>query len=268
MDESTGPRHDEEADGTDGPATVTAAPGWYPVAADGGLRYWNGQSWQELAPPAPAQASYGEKYKRRYWPVLLVIACLNTVFGLGWIVLGPQVDLGIPTAGTWAYGIGVALALFLTAAFWTLLAAAFGGEPTDPEAARKPRARRAKTWVPLALVAVAVTSTLQLKPTDVDAVTITSPADGCRKFLDTIEIAGKNDASNSGIVPYLKALRKAGMTTDTALADDLAASIASPTDANLQAASESILTRCIENDWLTSEEVQAWAARLQSYATD
>jgi hypothetical protein len=162
----------------------------------------------------------------------LVIACLNTVRS-GQLLLPP----GRPqhtTAGTWAYGIGAGSVPHRRVL--TLLAAAFG-KPADRR--RKPRARQANLC--RSRRRRAVTSTHRLANRR-DAVTITHLG-RLRKFLDTIEIAGKNDASNrdralpQGAAEGGDDHRQRSPTTSP--------QHRVPTDANLQAASESILTRFI-----------------------
>lgn len=244
-----------------------AAPGWYPVDADGGVRYWDGTQWRLPVPLEPVRATYGEKYKRRYKWVLLVIAGINIAFTLFFLASDQRLDLGTLSVNPWAFGIGIALGLFVSAAFWTLFVALFRGAPTDPAAPKPPILQRAWTWIPVALVGVAVVNAIHVTPKPAPEVTIASPAQACTAFLDTVEEAARQKATNAGIVQYLTQLKSAAETTAPEFAADLSASIASPTDANLQAATQSILTRCIKDGSLTTTQVQEWSAKVQKISS-
>ena len=209
-------------------------------------------------------STYNEKYKRRYPVVLLVIAGFNALSGLGGLATGRKLDLGTSAATSWAIGIAFGALIFVSAAFWTAIASAFGGRKKDP-AERRPLLARAWTWVPVGVLAVVVTSALTFQPAvGVAPVTVTSEAQGCTQFLTTFEDAAKANVSIIGAKRYLQPLHDASVSAAPKLASDLQAFLTTGTEASLTSMTEAVVTRCLADGYLTPDQVTAFGQRLQA----
>jgi len=248
---------------------VAVPPGWYPEA-DGQLRYWDGASWSEhtapAAPPVGGSASFGEKYKRRY-PVLLLVGAV--LAGLSAVAvlppLGHRLTLGFTTTAAVLAGIGLTLLLFLSAALWTLVAAAFPGEHRDPTTPRPPLFKRAWTWALIAMVAFLPARIYEFDTIqDVPAISVAGPAEGCRQYLDVTLLAAHNHAKIANMPRYYQPLHDAARTTDPQLAQNLADFIASPGKATFDTAEKEILSRCIQGGQITKAQLNSWIAELKA----
>jgi len=256
------------AAGTGSPVDESAIPpGWYPVTAEE-LRYWDGATWSAHTAPAARpigrSADYGEKYKRRYPVVLLVCVVLA---GLGSVAVllptGHRLSLGFTTTAAVLAGVGLTLVLFLTAAFWTLVAAAFPGEHRDP-AVRRPLFKRPLTWALIAMVAFLPLRIYEFDPiADVPAISVAGPAEGCRQYLDITLLAARDHAKIANMKRYYQPLHDAARTTDPQLAQNLADVIATPDKATFDTAEKEILSRCIQGGQITKPQLDAWIADLR-----
>ena len=254
--------------GPSGPAEAEAPPGWYPVS-EGELRYWDGATWSTHTAPAARpvgpKADYGEKYKRRYPVVLLVCVVLGGLSATAVLPpFGHRLALGFTTSAAVFAGIGLTLLLFLTAAIWTLVAAAFKGEHRDPATPRPPLFKRALTW---ALIAMVVFLPLRIYEfdtvEDVPALAVGGPAEGCRQYLDVTLLAARNHAKILTMPRYYQPLHDAAQTNDPQLAQNLADFIAKPDEASFNTTEEEILTRCIEGGQITKAQLDTWVADLR-----
>jgi hypothetical protein len=250
------------------PNEASAPPGWYPVADDE-LRYWDGATWSAHTAPAARPigrpADYGEKYKRRYPVVLLVcvvLAGLSTTAVLP--PFGRRIALGFTTSAAVFAGIGLTLLLFLTAAFWTLIAAAFKGEHRDPATPRPPLFKRAMTWALIAMVAFLPLRIYEFDTVeDIPALAVGGPAEGCRQYLDVTLLAARNRAKILNMPRYYQPLHDAARTTDPQLAQNLADFIAKPDEATFETTEREILTRCIEGGQITQAQLETWLSELK-----
>lgn len=248
---------------------VSAPPGWYPMP-EGELRYWDGTSWGERTAPAAhvpgPPADFGEKYKRRYPVVLLIWACLGGASAMAVLPpFGHRIDVSLTQTAAVFAGIGLTLVLFLTAAFWTLIAAAFKGEHRDPATPKPPRMKRAWTWALIALVAFLPLRIYEFDPIgDIAPISVASPREGCTQYLAVTLLATRNHARILNMPRYYQLLHDASTATDPVLAQDLADFVASPSEATFESSEKEILGRCLDDGNLTSAELQTWLADLKS----
>lgn len=243
-------------------------PGWYPVTEDE-LRYWDGATWSPHTAPAARpvgrKAEFGEKYKRRYPIVLLVWVILGGLSAAAVLPpFGHRLALGFTTTAAVLAGIGLTLLLFLTAAFWTLIAAAFPGEHRDPPTTKRPLFKRPWTWALIAMVAFLPLRIYQFDTVaNVPPITVAGPAEGCRQYLDVTLLAARDHAKIINMPRYYQPLHDAARTTDPQLAQNLADFIATPDKASFDTAEKEILTRCIEGGQITKAQLDAWVADLK-----
>ena len=248
------------------PLPPGTAAGWYRTTSDSGaLRWWDGAAWTaQLAPAESPAATFGQKFRRRFPIAVAVVAVLNIIAGLTRLV-GDNPFATLTPAVRTGLGIGLAVGLLVSGAFWGAIASLFPGRAPDPNAPRKPLLRRPWTWaIAAAVVAVPVAFLSVVRTPSVPTVSIASTKEGCHAFLTTVDTMAAKKLSNAGSVPYLQALPTGAVANDPDLAADLAPTISAPTNANLQTATTSILKRCIANGDLTPDEVTAWAKGLQN----
>lgn len=247
------------------------APGWYPAEA-GQLRYFDGTVWTGAvsdAPDAAAKASYGEKYRRRLPVVILVIAGIYALLLLTTFAGDPMEFVGRGTLGNEAYRsgvlIGAALGIVLGGFFWTLFVALFPGK-------HKEKGVRSSLWllgVAIVIgVVVGVLFGMQLNKTPAAEVpAVTTSAEGCTAFLDTVDELASTRANDAKSVATFAALQEAVKTTNPEMATDLQPLTQTTITADQASnATQSIVLRCLDEGDLTEAEVQAWAEKLQTYA--
>jgi hypothetical protein len=250
---------------------MSAPPGWYTVP-EGGLRYWDGAGWGERTVPAAPEpgppADFGEKYKRRYPVVLLVWAVLGGLSATAALPpFGHRLELGFTMSAAVLAGIGLTLLLFLTAAFWTLIAAAFKGEHRDPTTPRPPRLKRAWTWALIAMVAFLPLRAYQFDTIeDLPALSVSGPAQGCQQYLDVTLLAARNHARMANMPRYYQPLHDAARTTDPVLAQKLADFLATPDSAMFKSTEKDILRRCLDDGHTTTAQLDTWLADLKKIA--
>jgi hypothetical protein len=246
---------------------LASLPGWYAVPQVG-LRYWNGATWTDARMPAESggpQATYGEKYKRRYPLVLAGLAVVSGLGALAVVASGHLLSPGWTQAGAIIAGIGLTLSLFASAAFWTLIAAAFRGERRDSASLpRRGLLRRPWTWALVALVVALPVRILEFQTVaDVGHITVRGPAEGCRGYLDLTLQGAREHTKISAMSRYYRPLHDAAEISDPALAQDLGNFLNAPSQATFEQAETSILTRCRTNGQITDAQLTDWVAQLK-----
>jgi hypothetical protein len=208
--------------------------------------------------------SYAERFRRLYPIVLLVAVGLNALASLPRLLgANPLANLSSPVR-TGAAVVAI-VSLFLGAAFWSAILALIP-RSAKPASAPVPWYRRLLPWALLAAIVVAPLIWLSLTRVEAPAtITVSSPADGCQKFLDTIDTAASKKLSNTASVPYLQALHDAAVTTDPDLAADLQKAIDAPTNANFGTLGQSVIGRCVTDGHLTPTQVTDWANKIKAY---
>lgn len=272
-DTTTADASTDEAPADEAPVGGMAA-GWYP-AEDGQLRYFDGTVWTGAvsdAPDAQRKASYGEKYRRRLPIVSLAITGVYALVLLSTYAGDPLKMIGRATVGTAAVTdatktgviIGAAIGVVLAGFFWTLIAAIFPG---------KHKEKGVRSGLPLLAVALLLAAGvgalfgMQLvKAPAVEVPAVTTAAEGCRAFLDSVDELASSRATDAKAVATFVALQEAVTTTNPEMATDLEPlTSATVTSSDASSATQSIVLRCLEQGDLTQEEVQTWAEKIQSY---
>lgn len=251
------------------PLAAGTTAGWYRTAVDRELRYWDGVGWTDQTTRGEQpKATYGQRFRRRFWVVLLVVAGLEVPVALITLVSTRGEDNTRGNAYVVGTAVGAIIGMVLLALVVSLLVAIVpGAEKLDPRSGLPSRSRL-KPWAILAvLVAAPIFTYSNFHTTPVEVAPIATTKDGCQAYLDTVETIMKENGSEARIKQSLQALHDAAVTNDPALAADLVPEIANPNGETTAAATKAILTRCVQNGDLTQTEIQDWAARVQAQLT-
>ena len=216
-------------------------------------------------PPAPVPASYGERFRRRFPFVLLVVAALGVV-----VQLVTPVDT--TTYGrSLGWGVGVVLGTLVGVAFWTALVALVPGPAASQPARPRPwRSIAAVTGVALVLVVAALSTRggpagpaagIAADPavTALPVPAIADPTQGCQGFLDTVTSLGDAAVDSPLVIQTLAALRDSAAEHAPAVALDITTWLDDPTSEGVATMTSSILDRCVQDGYLDQQTVDDWA---------
>jgi hypothetical protein len=236
------------------PVVSEAAPGTAPAA-------WTAQT----APGEAPTASYGQRFRRRFWVTLLVVAGLEVILAVI-NLLGARGEEN--TRGN-AYLVGTAVGAVLGMVVLTLVVTLFvalvPGPPRLDARSGLPSSSRVKPWAVLAvLVAAPIFTYAAFHVPPVPIATIASPKDGCHAFLDATVAIVRPEMTEAGLTTAMQSLYDAALEHDPMLAADVKPLITDHTSAASSTASEAIIGRCLTSGDLTKTEVTDWVARLKA----
>jgi hypothetical protein len=247
-----------------GPAVPTE-PGWYPQP-DGQLAYFDGAVWTgAVAPREGAKATFGEKFRRR-WPIaLLVVALVNAATAWWRAELAPiRIGGTDTTAEIFTIASIMLIGLLVGGAIWGLIAAAFPGKKLVPNPKRTP------LLIIAIVVSVAVAGLIgwvNVKGSSTPAFSVSTKTEACKAYLDEFESAVERNITDARLASEMTSLRDAVQPVFPELADDIQP-LTRPTvtQDDVLDVSDAVITRCVDGGFVTPEEVQAWAQRVQDKA--
>jgi hypothetical protein len=250
------------------PLAAGTAPGWYRTTVGTDLRYWDGLAWTSRTTPGEEpKATYGQRFRRRFWIVLLVVSILYAIYALLGIARPGLFGTSVERSSAYVVGsaIGAVIGFFLLSLVITALAAIVpGAQKLDPSTGN-PRPSRVRLWSVLAAVASAVVFTVAFfRSEPVPVQTIATTKDGCHAFMDTMETVTRENVTESRLKASMQELHDEALTNDPQLAADISPLITSPTKATTEKATTSILGRCLDNGDITRDEIQTWLDKLKT----
>ena len=250
------------------PLAAGTAPGWYRTTVGADLRYWDGLAWTSRTAPGEApKATYGQRFRRRFWIVLLVVSALYALYALLGVARPGLFGTSANRSAAYVAGtaMGAVIGFFLISLLITALAALVpGAQKVDP-ATGTLRPSRLRGWSVLAAVATALLFTFALfRSEPVPVQTIATTKDGCHAFLDTMETITRENSTESRLKASMQSLHDEALQNDPQLAADIAPLITAPTKANSEAATTAVLSRCLDNGDVTREEIQTWVDKLKA----
>ena len=250
------------------PLAAGTAPGWYRTTVGTDLRYWDGLAWTSRTTPGEEpKATYGQRFRRRFWIVLLVVSILYALYALLGIARPGLFGTSAERSSAYVVGsaIGAVIGFFLLALVITSLAAIVpGAQKLDPSTG-SPRRSRVRLWSVLAAVASAVVFTVAFfRSEPVPVQTIATTKDGCHAFMDTMETVTRENVTESRLKATMQKLHDEALLNDPQLAADISPLITTPTKAITEKATTSILGRCLDDGDITRDEIQTWLDKLKA----